>query len=60
MCIYSTHAELLVYDWSEEGDVEILVEDIERIDFNKYDEDDSQLSDWRFEMEEDYAMARNK
>lgn len=27
----STHAELLVYDWSNGGDTEVVVEDIERI-----------------------------
>lgn len=27
----STHAELLVYDWSNGGDTELVVEDIERI-----------------------------
>lgn len=27
----STHAELLVYDWSNGGEIELVVEDIERI-----------------------------
>lgn len=27
----STHSELLVYDWSNGGDIELVVEDIERI-----------------------------
>lgn len=27
----SQHAELLVYDWSEPGETEVIVEDIERI-----------------------------
>lgn len=27
----STHSELLVYDWSNGGDTELVVEDIERI-----------------------------
>lgn len=27
----STHSELLVYDWSNGGDIELVVEDVERI-----------------------------
>lgn len=27
----TTHAELLVYDWSNGGETEVIVEDIERI-----------------------------
>lgn len=27
----NTHAELLVYDWSNGGDIELVVEDVERI-----------------------------
>lgn len=40
--------------------MEIVIEDIERIDFTKYDDDDTKLSSWSFEFEEDYAMMRNK
>ncbi|KAK7086407.1 Ndufa10p [Halocaridina rubra] len=29
----SNHARILVYDWSEEGDAEVVVEDIERVNF---------------------------
>lgn len=55
---YSTHAELLIYDWSDEGDADIVIEDIERIDFNRFDKDSTQMEDWRFELEEDWAVAR--
>lgn len=30
----SNHAELLVYDWSNGGEIELVVEDIERIGLN--------------------------
>uniref|UniRef100_A0A4Y7M9Q4 NADH dehydrogenase [ubiquinone] 1 alpha subcomplex subunit 10, mitochondrial n=1 Tax=Daphnia longispina TaxID=42846 RepID=A0A4Y7M9Q4_9CRUS len=43
----SIHAEVLVYDWSKVGDPEILVEDIERIDFDQYTVYDKKLIDWR-------------
>lgn len=55
----STHAELLVYDWSNGGEIEIIVEDIERIDFNRFDKHDAKVKDWRFMPKEiDWAEAR--
>lgn len=54
----SQHAELLVYDWSNPGDVEVVVEDIERLDFDKYTKHDSKMADWRLDDEEDWAIAR--
>ncbi|KAJ8985906.1 hypothetical protein NQ317_010663 [Molorchus minor] len=53
------HAELLVYDWTNEGDIEIIVEDIERIDFDKNDKQDHYLKDWDQESEEDWAVLRH-
>lgn len=53
------HAELLVYDWSQGGDVEVIVEDIERIDFDHFDKYDEKMEDWRLEMEEDWAVQRS-
>lgn len=44
----SKSSELLVYDWSNYGDVEVVVEDIERIDFDRFDKYDTRLRDWRF------------
>ncbi|KAL1506264.1 hypothetical protein ABEB36_005658 [Hypothenemus hampei] len=55
----STHAELLVYDWTIEGDTEIVVEDIEAIKFD-YDSYDVKMKDWKAELEEDYAIWRNR
>lgn len=54
----STHAELLVYDWSNEGDVEVVVEDIERIDFNRFDEQDPKMKDWIYHLEEEFGYLR--
>ena len=56
----SKHAELLIYDWSEGGEVEIVVEDIERIDFDSYDVQDPKMKDWRHHSEEDWGVLRNK
>lgn len=52
------HAELLIYDWSDFGDLELAVEDIERIDFDKYTVYDKKMSDWRFPKEQAIADAR--
>lgn len=48
-----------MYDWSEEGDAEVVVEDIERIEF-KYDSQDTKMKDWDQGLEEDWAILRNK
>ena len=50
------HAEVLIYDWSVPGDVEVVVEDIERIDFDKYERHEAdrhhlKMKDWRFNNE---------
>uniref|UniRef100_A0AAG5DME2 NADH dehydrogenase [ubiquinone] 1 alpha subcomplex subunit 10, mitochondrial n=1 Tax=Anopheles atroparvus TaxID=41427 RepID=A0AAG5DME2_ANOAO len=54
----STHAELLIYDWSDYGETEVVVEDIERIDFDRFDKDDPKMRDWVQENEEDWTEAR--
>lgn len=58
----SIHAELLVYDWSSGGETEIVVEDIERIDFDKFEIDphNKKMKDWRFPLEWDWCEARIK
>jgi len=55
-----THSELLVYDWTEPGDTEVIVEDIERIDFDVHDEDihNPKMMDWRFRKEWDAVEKR--
>jgi len=56
------HAELLVYDWNTPGDVEAVVEDVERINFEKYFIDysyrDEKMKDWRFEKDEEASELR--
>ncbi|XP_053617985.1 NADH dehydrogenase [ubiquinone] 1 alpha subcomplex subunit 10, mitochondrial [Plodia interpunctella] len=55
----STHAELLVYDWTGGGEVEVVVEDIERLDFDKYTErEEPKMKDWRLPREIDWADHR--
>lgn len=55
----STHAELLVYDWSGGGETEVVVEDIERLDFDKYTErTEPKMKDWRLMREIEWADLR--
>ena len=56
----SVHSELLVYDWSDKGDVEVVVEDIERIHFDRIDDHDPKLKDWVYHLEEEWADVRHK
>lgn len=57
---FSKHSEILVYDWSDGGDAEVVVEDIERIDFDNYDQQQTQMKDWEQELEEDWAYLRRR
>ena len=57
----SVHSEVLVYDWSKGGgDSEIVVEDIERIDFDQYGTYDKKLQDWRRYDKWDWNNNRQK
>lgn len=56
----SNHAELLVYDWSDYGETEVVVEDIERIDFDRFDKDDTHMRDWRMTNEREWTEARSR
>lgn len=52
------HAELLVYDWSNGGEAEVVVEDIERIDFDRFDHYDPKMKDWRYPNEWEWCEMR--
>lgn len=55
----ATHAELLVYDWTGGGEIEVVVEDIERLDFDKYTErEEPKMKDWRLPREMEWADQR--
>ncbi len=51
---------MLIYNWEDDGDYEIVVEDIERIDFEQHtDPEDLKLEDWRLEeYDMDYLRVR--
>jgi len=52
------HSRVLVYDWSDPGDIEIVVEDIEALNFDFLEETDEQQHDWRLHNEEGYHVKR--
>lgn len=52
------HAELLVYDWTNGGETEVVVEDIERIDFDRFDHYDTKMADWKQPSEWDWCEMR--
>lgn len=54
----SEHAEVLVYDWSEKGETEVVVEDVERIDFDQYGVYDAKMKDWRRLNKWDWNSSR--
>jgi len=58
----SSHAEILIYDWTAGGETEVVVEDIERIKFEQFEVDphDKKMQDWRFTLESEWIEARIK
>lgn len=51
---------MLVYDWTKTGDSEIVVEDVERLDFEKYGVYDEKMKDWRRYDKWDWNNNRQK
>jgi NADH dehydrogenase (ubiquinone) 1 alpha subcomplex subunit 10 len=45
-----------MYDWSEGGDTEVVVEDIERLNMDYWDKYDKQQKDWRMHTEVPYIL----
>lgn len=54
----SVSSRVLMYDWSEGGDTEVVVEDIERLNMDYFDKYDKQQQDWRMHKEDYYAKSR--
>jgi len=53
-------SQILIYDWTEPGEVEAVVEDIEALNFDHYGRYEEQQKDWRFVLEEVAAFKRGK
>jgi len=50
----------LVYDWSDGGDAEVVVEDIEHTELDMIELYDDQQKEWRFHDEQGAAYQRNR
>lgn len=51
-------SRVLVYDWSDGGDTEIVIEDIEKTELDLIELYDDQQRDWRFNSEEGAVLQR--
>lgn len=51
------HSHVLVYDWTNEGDISSIVGDIEMLNFD-YEKKDEKMSDWRFDTVEQLRTKR--
>lgn len=56
------HTPILVYDWSEGGDTEILLDDVEAVDYPGFEDTpyNKKMEDWRFNLESDWSEQRIK
>ncbi|XP_059085115.1 NADH dehydrogenase [ubiquinone] 1 alpha subcomplex subunit 10, mitochondrial-like [Tigriopus californicus] len=52
------HSQVLVYDWTVPGDIEVVVEDIEDLNFDYYGLHDEQQKDWRWFNEAEATSLR--
>lgn len=52
------HSRVLMYDWSDGGDTEVVVEDMERLNLDFFDKYDPVCKDWRMHKEENYTRKR--
>lgn len=54
----SKHADVLIYDWRDPGHMDMVIEDIEKLDLSKYDMMTEKLEDWRHYKDTDYDEDR--
>lgn len=51
------HSHVLIYDWTDEGDITRIVEDIELLNFD-YEREDKKMEDWRFDSVQELRTKR--
>ena len=56
--LYRQFSRVLVYDWSEGGDTEVVIEDIENTELDMIELYSDQQKDWRFHNETNAAQKR--
>jgi NADH dehydrogenase (ubiquinone) 1 alpha subcomplex subunit 10 len=52
------HAEVLVYDWKEGGDIDLIIEDLEALDFDQYEKLTQKMEDWKYYRDTDFDDIR--
>lgn len=55
----ATHSHVLIYDWTEEENVNTIVEDIEFLNFDDYGKKDQKMADWRFNNVQELRTKRH-
>ena len=58
MLLFRDHSQVLVYDWSVPGDMEVVVEDMEDVNLDEYGLYEEQQADWRLHNEEICSKKR--
>ena len=54
------HSHVLVYDWSSPGEIDIVVDDIEKLEMDYVDEYDDLLRDWTRNRSEQLHMVQRR
>lgn len=52
------HSEIIKYDWSEGGDMDLVIEDLEKLDFDQYEKRGPKLAEWRHYRDLEYDAYR--
>ncbi|XP_014476377.1 PREDICTED: NADH dehydrogenase [ubiquinone] 1 alpha subcomplex subunit 10, mitochondrial isoform X2 [Dinoponera quadriceps] len=52
-----THSHVLIYDWTQEGDITYVIDDIEELNFEEYDLK-GKMSEWIFENVQQLRIKR--
>merc|ERR1711935_518597 len=59
LTVASESSEVLSYDWSDGGDFEVVVEDIEDLNLDYHDKYDKMQKDWRLQIEDAFGTKRH-
>ena len=52
---YSRHSKVIAYDWTKPGDADVIVEDIERMDFDFFEWHSGEVREKQRERERERA-----
>ncbi|XP_074109360.1 NADH dehydrogenase (ubiquinone) subunit ND-42 [Cotesia typhae] len=55
----SKHAHVLFYDWTEEGDMPTIIDEIQDLEFDNFDRNTEKMDDWKFTTLDAQRAARD-